>query len=115
MNMLMAQIQSQGMKVLDAHIENPDESSLFLMYPVVLEHPQLLQFLVDNLRLQSIGKISPHDLEMILEEEIHRIEEDSLRPSLALGRIAEAMPGFGILAAVMGIIITMSNIDGPSA
>lgn len=113
MNMLMGQIQSQGMKVLDAHIENPDESSLFLMYPVVLEHPQLLQFLVDNLRLQSIGKISPHDLEAILEEEIHRIEEDSLRPSQALGRMAEAMPGFGILAAVMGIIITMSKIDGP--
>ncbi|BDM62701.1 chemotaxis protein LafT [Shewanella sp. NFH-SH190041] len=113
MNMLMGQIQSQGMKVLDAHIENPNESSLFLMYPNVMDHPQLMQFLIDNLRLQSIGKVSGHDLEDILEEEIERIEEDALRPSEAISKTAEAMPGFGILAAVMGIIITMSNIDGP--
>ncbi|KPZ69399.1 MULTISPECIES: flagellar motor stator protein MotA [unclassified Shewanella] len=113
MGMLMSQIQSQGLKVLDEHIDKPNESSLFLMYPAVLEHPQVLQFLIDNLRLQSIGKLSPHDLEHMLAEEIERIEEDSLRPSHALAKIAEAMPGFGILAAVMGIIITMSNIDGP--
>ncbi|RTR38315.1 flagellar motor stator protein MotA [Shewanella canadensis] len=113
MGMLMSQIQSQGLRVLDEHVEKPRESSLFLMYPTVLEHPNVLQFLIDNLRLQSIGKISPHDLEHILEEEIYRIEEDRLRPAHALARIAEAMPGFGILAAVMGIIITMSNIDGP--
>ena len=113
MGMLMSQIQAQGLRILDDHIENPNESSLFLMYPAVLEHPNVLSFLIDNLRLQSIGKISPHDLEHILEEEIHRIEEDRMRPSHALSKTAEAMPGFGILAAVMGIIITMSNIDGP--
>ncbi|WP_144212010.1 flagellar motor stator protein MotA [Shewanella donghaensis] len=113
MNMLMSQIQSQGLKVLDEHIDKPNESSLFLMYPAVLDHPNVLQFLIDNLRLQSIGKLSPHDLEHMLAEEIERIEDDSLRPSHALSKIAEAMPGFGILAAVMGIIITMSNIDGP--
>ena len=113
MGMLMTQIQSQGLKVLDDHVEKPRESSLFLMYPAVLEHKNVLQFLIDNLRLQSIGKLSPHDLEHILDEEIHRIEEDWMRPSLALNKVAEAMPGFGILAAVMGIIITMSNIDGP--
>ncbi|MGS0675406.1 flagellar motor stator protein MotA [Shewanella sp. 0m-4] len=113
MNMLMSQIQSQGLRVLDDHVEKPRESSLFLMYPAVLEHPNVLNFLIDNLRLQSIGKLSPHDLEHMLEEEIHRIDEDRMRPSHALGKVAEAMPGFGILAAVMGIIITMSNIDGP--
>jgi chemotaxis protein MotA len=113
MGVLMTQIQMQGLKVLDEHIENPQASSLFLMYPTVLKHPDVLQFLIDNLRIQSIGKISPHDLEHLLEEEIHRIEEDRLRPSEALNKVGEAMPGFGILAAVLGIIITMSAIDGP--
>ncbi len=112
MGMLMSQIQSQGLRVLDDHLENPRDSSLFLMYPTVIEHPDLMQFLIDNLRLQSIGKISPYDLEHILEEEIHRIEEDKMRPSHAMHKVAEAMPGFGILAAVMGIIITMAHIDG---
>ncbi|MFT5787964.1 MAG: chemotaxis protein MotA [Shewanella sp.] len=113
LNMLMSQIQSQGLRILDDHIEKPNESSLFLMYPAVLEHPNVLNFLIDNLRLQSIGKLSPHDLEHMLEEEIHQIDEDRMRPSHSLNKVAEAMPGFGILAAVMGIIITMSNIDGP--
>ena len=113
MNMLMTQIQSQGLKVLDEHIDKPNESSLFLMYPAVLDHPKVMQFLIDNLRMQSMGKIAPHDLEHILDEEIERIEEDSLRPSHAIGKTAEAMPGFGILAAVLGIIVTMSHIDGP--
>ena len=112
MGTLMGQIQTQGMRVLDDHLENPRDSSLFLMYPTILEHSDLLQFLIDNLRLQSIGKINPHDLEHILEEEIHRLEDDRMRPSHALHKVAEAMPGFGILAAVMGIIITMSHIDG---
>ncbi|MGS0729246.1 motility-associated protein, partial [Shewanella sp. 0m-11] len=57
MNMLMSQIQSQGLRVLDDHVEKPRESSLFLMYPAVLEHPNVLNFLIDNLRLQSIGKL----------------------------------------------------------
>ena len=113
MSYLMTQIQSQGLRFLDDHIESPKESSLFLMTPKVLEHPDVLQFLIDNLRIQSIGKMSPHDFEHLLEEEIHRIEDDRLRPSEALYKVAEAMPGFGILAAVMGIIITMSNINGP--
>ncbi|NMH66717.1 flagellar motor stator protein MotA [Shewanella salipaludis] len=113
MGVLMAKIQVQGLKVLDEHIENPQDSSLFLMYPAVLKHSNVLLFLIDNLRIQSIGKISPHDLEHMLEEEIHRIEEDRLRPSEAFSKVGEAMPGFGILAAVLGIIITMSNIDGP--
>lgn len=59
MGTLMAQIQSQGLKVLDEHLENPQQSSIFLMYPAVLKHPNVLQFLIDNLRVQSIGKISP--------------------------------------------------------
>lgn len=112
MDELMTQIQYQGMKILDQHLENPENSSIFSKYPEVMSRVILFQFLIDNFRLQTIGKISPHDLEDMLDIEIERIEVDSLRASAALGRIAEAMPGFGILAAVMGIIITMSHIDG---
>ena len=112
MDELMTQIQYQGLKILDQHLENPENSTIFSKYPEVQKHKVLFQFLIDNLRLQTIGKISPHDLEDMLDMEIERIETDSLRASSALGRTAEAMPGFGILAAVMGIIITMSHIDG---
>ncbi|GAA4873105.1 flagellar motor stator protein MotA [Ferrimonas pelagia] len=113
MNSLMLQIQVSGIKILDDHIEKPFESSLFLTYPAVLRQPLLLSFLVDNLRLQSMGKLSPHEFQHLMDEEIHRLEEDRMRPSHSLHRTGEALPGFGILAAVLGIIITMGAIDGP--
>ncbi|MGL6052606.1 MAG: lateral flagellar motor stator protein LafT, partial [Aeromonas salmonicida] len=102
-----------GMKALDEHIENPQQSSVFLMYPQVCEDPQLLDFIVENLRLLGMGKMTPHEFDSMLEQEIMAIEEDMLKPAHALHKTAEACPGFGILAAVMGIIITMQQLDGP--
>ncbi len=103
----------KGIKELDDHVENPDTSSIFLAYPQVTAFPELVTFICDNLRLYSMGKISPHDFDAMLEQEIFSIEEQKMKPSNALGDIAEAMPGFGILAAVGGIIITMQHLDGP--
>lgn len=60
----------------------------------------------------AMGKMSPHDLEALLETEIHTIQNDLLRPSKALAKTGEAMPGFGIVAAVLGIVVTMQNIGG---
>ncbi|MBU2926105.1 flagellar motor stator protein MotA [Colwellia sp. 4_MG-2023] len=110
---LLDLVQSKGIKALDDHVENSETSSIFLAYPKVAEFPQLVTFICDNFRLYSMGKINSHDFDAILEQEIYTIEEQKLKPSHALGDIAEAMPGFGILAAVGGIIITMQHLDGP--
>ncbi|QRG78263.1 flagellar motor stator protein MotA [Citrobacter sp. R56] len=101
----------QGLKYLDEHIENPQESTLFAKYPLILDEIQLVTFLTDNLRLLSMGRIEGYELEAILDKEIGAIAEKRLSASQAVGTIAEAMPGFGILAAVLGIVITMGNID----
>ncbi|MGB6188107.1 MAG: lateral flagellar motor stator protein LafT [Aeromonas molluscorum] len=113
MHQLLDETRSKGLKALDEHIENPQQSSVFLMYPQIAEDPQLLGFIIDNLRLLGMGKISPHELETMLEQEIMAIEEEMLKPAHALHKTGEACPGFGILAAVMGIIITMQQLDGP--
>ena len=105
--------QKNGIKALDDHVENPETSSIFLAYPKVAEFPQLITFICDNFRLYSMGKIPAHDFDAMLEQEIYTIEQQKLKPSHALGDVAEAMPGFGILAAVGGIIITMQHLDGP--
>jgi chemotaxis protein MotA len=68
-----------------------------------------------NFRLMAMGKINEHELEGILEQELGAMEEELLLPSRSLQRTAEAMPGFGICAAVLGIIITMESIDGSIA
>ena len=113
MNRLLEEVRSKGLKGLDEHIETPLQSSIFLSYPAVLGNPLLLSFITDNFRMLSMGRTNPHELETLLEQEIMALEDDMLKASRSLHHTAEACPGFGILAAVMGIIITMQHIDGP--
>ncbi|MCK6263340.1 flagellar motor stator protein MotA [Vibrio sp. ZSDE26] len=115
MHHLLEQIRVGGMRALDEHIEEPYQSSMFLAYPEIMEHPKLVTFICDNFRLLAMGKINGHELEHMLEQEIASIEDDMLTPSKSMHRLAEAMPGFGILAAVMGIVITMTNINADMA
>lgn len=115
LQVLLETVRSGGFKSLDRHIENPSESALFNRYPLVAQDYRLVSFITDNLRLMAMGQMSPHELEGLLEQEIDAIETDLLLPSRSMQRTAEALPGFGILAAVGGIIITMSAIDGSIA
>ncbi|MGR4990537.1 flagellar motor stator protein MotA [Vibrio sp. WZ-1] len=115
LQVLLETIRSTGFKSLDSHIENPDQSPIFAKYPLVARDFRLVSFITDNLRLMAMGQMSPHELEGLLEQEIEAIQTDLLLPSRSLQRTAEALPGFGILAAVGGIIITMQAIDGSIA
>jgi len=113
MYQLLETIRSKGFRGLEEHVENPATSSIFISYPAVLAQPELVSFVCDNIRLMSMTKGSAYDLDAVLEQEILTIEQQKLKPSAATHTIAEAMPGFGILAAVGGIIITMQHLDGP--
>ncbi len=108
---LLEMVDVGGLKVLDAHIEEPEQSDLFRKYPLILQEKNLMAFIADNFRLMAMGKISAYELEGFLEQELDAMEHTLLLPSRSLHNIAEAMPGFGILAAIMGIIITMNGLD----
>ncbi len=112
---LLEMVDVGGLKALDAHIEDPEESDLFTRYPLILQEPNLMAFIADNFRLMAMGKISAHELEGFLEQELEAMEHALMQPSRSLHKIGESMPGFGILAAIMGIVITMGNIDGSVA
>lgn len=111
MHQILDAIRQKGLLILDEHIEEPWESPWFRAYPKVMEDPILVNFMADNLRMLSMGRVNAHEVEALLEQEIQAIEQDLLKPSKALHRTGEAMPGFGILAAVGGIIITMQYLD----
>jgi chemotaxis protein MotA len=112
----LLQTAGGGLKALDEHVEAPHESRLFQRYPLILEEPKLLAFIVDNFRLMAMGKINGHELEGVLEQELEAIHEELLQPAKSLNRIAEAMPGFGILAAVLGIVLAMNTVaEGAAA
>jgi chemotaxis protein MotA len=106
----LLQTAAGGLKALDAHVEAPKESPMFQRYPLILEEPKLLAFIVDNFRLMAMGKINAHELEGVLEQELDAIHEELTQPSKSLHKVAEAMPGFGILAAVLGIVMTMNSV-----
>lgn len=112
---LLETVDMGGLKALDAHIEEPDQSDLFTKYPLILQEKNLMAFIADNFRLMAMGKISAHELEGFLEQELDAMHEALLLPSRSLHKVGEAMPGFGILAAIMGIIITMDSIGGSVA
>ncbi|PTQ70074.1 flagellar motor stator protein MotA [Pseudomonas sp. GV071] len=112
---LLEMVDAGGLKVLDAHIEEPEQSELFAKYPLIRQEKNLMAFIADNFRLMAMGKISAHELEGFLEQELEAMEHALLQPARSLHKVGEAMPGFGILAAIMGIVITMGNIGGSVA
>lgn len=112
----LLQMAARGLKALDEHVEAPAQSPIFQRYPMILEEPKLLAFIVDNFRLMAMGKISGHELEGVLEQELEAIHDELMQPSKSLHKIGEAMPGFGILAAVLGIVMAMNTVgEGATA
>jgi chemotaxis protein MotA len=107
----LLQLAGGGLKALDAHVEAPKDSPLFQRYPLILDEPKPLAFIVDNFRLMAMGKINAHELEGVLEQELEAMHTEQEQPAKSLNKIGEAMPGFGILAAVLGIVITMGTVN----
>lgn len=105
--------QQGGIMSLETHIENPTQSSVFSQYPSVLARPASVAFLADSVRVMIVGGMSPHDFEALMTEDLEVRHRDALQPSSSLARVGDALPGLGIVAAVLGIVITMQAIDGP--
>jgi chemotaxis protein MotA len=101
-----------GMIALEEHIMNPETSSIFTKYPSFSQNKAAVEFLCNGLRPVIDGKIKPDQLKMVLEMEMDCMEEEHQHPVDVLSKAADAMPGFGIVAAVMGIVITMGYISG---
>lgn len=108
---LFEQRRRFGVAVLEEHIEAPGESSIFTESGV-LQNERLTSFICDNLRLVTLGKVQAHELEGLLESEIDTMGDDLMRPSHTLQMVADALPGFGIVASVLGIVLTMGAMGG---
>jgi chemotaxis protein MotA len=103
-----------GMVALEEHVMNPETSNIFAKYPTFQKEKKAMEFLCNGLRPIIDGKIKPDHLKMLLEIELEAMEEERDRPVSVLTKSADAMPGFGIVAAVLGIVLTMSSISGPA-
>jgi chemotaxis protein MotA len=102
-----------GMIALEEHVLDPSTSSIIKKYPLFARNHEAVEFLAGSLRPIIDGKIKPEQLRLLLDAELHKIEEEHHAPVSVLNKAADAMPGFGIVAAVLGIVITMASISGP--
>ena len=111
---LLVFARREGLLGIERHIENPDKSDIFTKYPSVTTDHHMMEFITDCLRLIAGGNLDPHELESLLEYELETHHHEALEPAHAVQKVADALPGFGIVAAVLGIVTTMSSIDGAS-
>ncbi len=102
-----------GMIALEEHVMKPESSSILSKYPSFLKNHHAVEFLCGGLKPIIDGKIKPDQLKSLLDAEINKATEEDHIPVAVLTKTADAMPGFGIVAAVLGIIITMASIGGP--
>lgn len=102
-----------GMIALEEHVLDPTNSAIFKRYPLFTQNHHAVEFLCGSLRPIIDGKIKPDQLRLLLDVELERMETDHHAPINVLTKTADAMPGFGIVAAVLGIVITMASIAGP--
>jgi chemotaxis protein MotA len=105
----------KGLLTLEQHVEKPEESEVFSKYPIIMKNHHTLEYLVDSLKLMVVGGVPPLELESLLEADLETQEEEGKKPAHALARTADSLPGLGIVAAVLGIVLTMQAIGGPAA
>lgn len=105
--------RKDGLVAIESHIEDPGKSAVFKKYPKVLHEHHAMEFLCDSLRLVLVGSVPPHDLDALMDGEIEAHHEEAGKPAAALQKVGDALPGIGIVAAVLGIVITMGAISGP--
>ncbi|MFI5179449.1 MAG: flagellar motor stator protein MotA [Vicinamibacterales bacterium] len=108
-------IQSTGVMALEPHFDDPAQSNILSKYPKFLSRHESLAFLSDSAKVIIVGGMSSHDLESLMDFDLEVHHQEESRPATTLNKVGDALPGLGIVAAVLGVVNTMGAIDGPPA
>jgi chemotaxis protein MotA len=107
--------RKDGLIALESHIEEPQKSTIFSKYKGFLHHHHAVVFLCDTLKVLLTGAVEDHHLAEILDLDLERHHEEEHQVPSAITQTGDAMPGFGIVAAVLGVVITMGSIGGAAS
>ncbi|MCE8002342.1 flagellar motor stator protein MotA [Billgrantia ethanolica] len=111
---LLTKVRREGMLGIERDIDSPQESALFQEHPKVLADPMIMNFLTDYLRLMVAGGMDPMEIDELMLHEIETFEQEAHIPADAIAKVGDAMPAFGIVAAVMGVVKALTYADaGP--
>jgi len=111
--LLAKTMKTKGLIALEAHIERPEESSIFRRYPKIGKDHFALTFICDTLRMMTMSLEDPHQVEAAMEKQLEKHHNETLATANALQTMADGLPALGIVAAVLGVIKTMGAISEP--
>ena len=106
---------SKGTMALEPHIEKPEDSTAFKKFPAILANHHATAMICDYLRMLGMNADDPHQIEDLMGRELKKTLHEELHPAHALQNMADGLPALGIVAAVLGVIKTMSHISEPPA
>ena len=113
MNALFMSARKNGATKLEGDIEDPQKSDVFSKFPTFLRNHHAVDFFCDTLRMSISGGVEPFALDQMMELDMEVHHAEAQRPIGALNAVADSLPGLGIVAAVLGVVITMGSLGGP--
>ncbi|MFA9438192.1 flagellar motor stator protein MotA [Uliginosibacterium sp. sgz301328] len=112
---LLSKVRKEGLMSIENDIENPESSPIFSKYPAFLADHHAVEFLTDYLRMMVGGNLNAFELENLMDVELETHHHEAAAPAHAVTKIADALPAFGIVVAVMGVVNVMSSVGEPPA
>lgn len=110
---ILSKVRKEGLMSIEGDVEDPHNSALFQKYPEVLKDHHLVDFITDYLRLMVSGNLNPMEIENLMDMEIETHHHEAHVPAHNIAKIADGLPAFGIVAAVMGVVNTMGSVGQP--
>ncbi len=112
---LLNKARRDGLMAIESDIEDPGASPIFSQYPRVLRDAKLMEFLTDYLRIMISGNMNSFEIETLMDQEIEALHSEHHNPVNAVRAVADALPAFGIVAAVLGVVKALAAVDQPPA
>jgi chemotaxis protein MotA len=113
MYQFLNKVRKEGLLSVEMDVEKPAESAIFKNYPEFLNDHHARDFVCDTLRMAITGGVEPFDMDQMMELDMEVHHHQATEPVSALTTMADALPGLGIVAAVLGVVITMGALGGP--
>jgi chemotaxis protein MotA len=110
---VLAKVRKEGLMAIESDVDDPHNSPLFSKYPVIVSDHHVIEFLTDYLRIMVGGNLNAMEIENLMDNEMETHHQEGNGPVAALSRMADGMPAFGIVAAVMGVVHVMENANLP--
>jgi len=112
---ILQKARKEGLMSIEKDVEDPHSSALFQKYPTVGGDHHVVEFITDYLRMMVSGNLNSHEIESLMDSEIETHHHEAHAPAAAIARLAGALPAFGIVAAVLGVVNTMGSVGQPPA